>query len=367
MLMAILCLTVGIISGLARLGWTALSIPGIVHHGGIMTGGFLGTLIALEKVIPLKKNWLYLFPLLSASSVIFLLGGSGQIGFPLLILASGGLSLTFILYFMRERSLVYGLMTTGALCWTMGNVVLAVTGLYPAAVPWWMAFILFVISAERLELMKFLPVGNKQKMFFAVVLGTFLLSCLISFHGSGALAGGVALCVAAAWLLHFDLIGITLRKNGLTRFVAVALLGGYISLLLTGVFMITSKNGAFDYDNTVHVFFIGFVFSMIFAHGPIILPGVIGSSVKPYHPVLFLWLALLHFSWIARVAGGIFTRFDWRLASGIITALAIAGYFTTLATMTIRLLRSKTRPAFINDKNHDRITAGSLTLTAKKH
>jgi hypothetical protein len=55
------------------------------------------------------------------------------------------------------------------------------------------------------------------------------------------------------------------------------------------------------YIPAIHTFFLGFVFSMIFAHGPIILPGVLGISIKPYHPLLYVWLFFLHASWTIRL------------------------------------------------------------------
>src|SRR5690606_17708518 len=46
----------------------------------------------------------------------------------------------------------------------------------------------------------------------------------------------------------------------------------------------------------------GFVFSMIFAHAPIILPAVSGRAVA-YSPVFYSNLALLHASLVVRIAG----------------------------------------------------------------
>ncbi|MEX2233657.1 MAG: hypothetical protein WD824_15945 [Cyclobacteriaceae bacterium] len=81
----------------------------------------------------------------------------------------------------------------------------------------------------------------------------------------------------------------------------------------------------------MHTFFLGFVFSMIFAHGPIILPGVLEIFVKPYSKILYAWLVLLHLSWIIRVARDIILEFQIRKISGIISTVSILCYFVTVA------------------------------------
>ena len=60
MLVAVINLIAGMWAGLIRLGWELPVAVIAVHHGAIMVGGFLTTLIALEKAIPLKRNVAYL-------------------------------------------------------------------------------------------------------------------------------------------------------------------------------------------------------------------------------------------------------------------------------------------------------------------
>ena len=339
LVIAFLSLVAGLFAGLARLGWTQVAFPAMIHHGGIMIGGFLGTLISLEKIIPLKKKWLYIIPLLSGCSIIAFFGGKPAYSFTLLLVASAGLSGVFLVYWLRERSLIYSLMFLGAISWLIGNVLMLQKNFYPLSIAWWMGFALLIISAERIELMKFLPVTRKNKYFFALLLILFVTGAAFSFHGPGSTVAGASLIACSLWLLKFDLIGITIKKSGLQKFVAVALMTGYISLLLTGIFLISLSSQAFSYDITLHTFFIGFVFSMIFAHGPIILPGVIGSSVKPFHPVLYFWLLLLHGSWIIRIAGGITLEMEWRMVSGIISLTAILGYLVSIGFLTYRSIK----------------------------
>jgi hypothetical protein len=96
-----------------------------------------------------------------------------------------------------------------------------------------------------------------------------------------------------------------------------------------------------DMTSIVHSFFIGFVFSMIFAHGPVIIPGVFGISFKPYHKIYYLWLGLLHISWITRTTGNFLMDLNLRKLSGVISLIAILGYLTTVAVLVIRSKNEK--------------------------
>lgn len=341
-LLAMLSLIAGLAAGLQRIGWS-IPVSGVASsHGAIMIGGFLGTLITLEKIIPLKKPVLYLVPILSATSVVLFFADLSLYSTACLMAASAGLSVIFLIYFAREKSMIYAIMFAGAACWLTGNIYFVVYNFYPVAVPWWIAFVLFIITAERLELMKFLPVSTKQKIAFVIILATFLFGCIITFHGIGSYFAAFGLAAASIWLMRHDVVSINIKKEGLTRYVGIALLAGYCSLLLCGIFLPLISNEPLGYDLIIHTFFIGFVFSMIFAHGPIILPGVLGISLKPYHPVLYLWLVLLHGSWLVRTFSDIALNIQLRKYSGLISAIAIIGYFLTIVTITIRTRRAKT-------------------------
>src|SRR5690606_4117734 len=75
LLLAMAGLLAGLATGLSRMGWDVGILRASLHHGSVMVGGFLGTLIALEKVIPLKRKMLYLIPVCSGASVfVFFVG-----------------------------------------------------------------------------------------------------------------------------------------------------------------------------------------------------------------------------------------------------------------------------------------------------
>ncbi|MEX1240254.1 MAG: hypothetical protein WEB30_11070, partial [Cyclobacteriaceae bacterium] len=333
--LAFACLLLGLWTGLNRIGWDIPLLPVAPHHGAIMVGGFLGSLISLEKIIPLRKKILYIFPVMSAASAVLFLLGHPLIGFAALVLASVGLTSVFVTYFLKERNLIYLLMVGGGICWLTGNVLLVSTKFYPMSFPWWLGFALCIITSERLELMKFLPVRDATKKLLVIFLGLYITGVLLPFHGIGQTIRGIALIAIALWLMRNDMIGISIRKTLLPRFTAVALLSGYVAMLLSGVFFLALKDQALAYDAIVHTFFLGFVFSMIFAHGPIILPGVLGISFKPYHKILYAWLLLLHLSWITRILADVILNMQLRKVSALASVLSILCYFATIATLTI--------------------------------
>lgn len=341
--LAILSLMAGIIAGLIRIGWPMKLFSAVPHHGALMVGGFMGTLIVLEKIIPLHKKALYVIPILSGTSFLAFFAGMPVVGFALLIGASLGLLVVFVYYLMKDRSLVHLLMMAGATAWLTGNVLLAVTNFYPVAFPWWLGFGLFVITSERMELMKFLPVTERQKLTVVALLFLYLIACIVSFHGPGKMIAGVSIAGVAIWLMRYDMVSLSIRKTGLTRYVGISLLSGYFFLLLTALFMLITTAQAFAYDLIVHTFFIGFIMAMIFAHGPIILPGVIGSSIKPYSRLLYAWLTLLHTSLVLRIVGDLGLSVDLRMLSGMITTTAILGYFITIGTLVFLQLRKNAK------------------------
>ena len=337
---AMLALIAGLLAGLQRIGWKIQSGEICTDHGAIMIGGFLGTLIILEKIIPLKKKILFVLPVISAGSVILFSVGMGYDAVACLVIASAGLSIVFFIYWFRERSLPYFLMFVGSACWLIGNILLLETKFYPISISWWMAFVLLIITAERLELTKFLPVSKTQKLLCIGMLAIFTVACILSFHGIGNYLAAIPLVGVSLWLMRHDVVGINLRRDGLPKFVGIALLSGYCALLLAGILLPSLMDAPLGYDIIVHCFFIGFTFSMIFAHGPIILPGVLAISVKPYHPILYFWLTMLHTSWIMRMFADVTLNMQLRMYTGMVSAITIIGYFVSIAVLSVRSYRA---------------------------
>jgi hypothetical protein len=176
------------------------------------------------------------------------------------------------------------------LCWLVGNAAWFAGGALTAAVPWWLAFLVLTIAGERLELTRFLPTpALAQRLFFAIV---GLASSPAPRSACGDEDAGLALFSAgllalAVWLLRYDIARRNAQQQGLVRFIALCLLSGYAWLVLAGLL---GMSGGFLpghpwRDATLHAVGLGFVFSMIFGHAPIIFPAVVRVKI-PYHPLL---------------------------------------------------------------------------------
>jgi hypothetical protein len=79
-----------------------------------------------------------------------------------------------------------------------------------------------------------------------------------------------------------------------------------------------------------HALFVGFVFSMIFGHAPIIVPAVVGVPIH-YRPAFYAHLGLLHVSLIVRMAGDLTFWLPARQWGGMLNALAIVLFFANTA------------------------------------
>jgi hypothetical protein len=140
-------------------------------------------------------------------------------------------------------------------------------------------------------------------MAVSIFAGGLLIS--LATEPAGVRIAGAGLLGLAAWLARYDIARRTIHSRGLTRYMAAALLIGYAWLAVAGV--LWAANGRLAsgpaYDAMLHAVFVGFVISMIFAHAPVIVPAVLGHPL-PYHPILYVPLALLHASLALRVLGG---------------------------------------------------------------
>lgn len=282
-------LAFGVSGGLARL--TPLEVPAsaVALHGPLMVSAFLGTLISLERAVALGRRWAYAAPLCAGIGGIALLFSFGRIGFGLLVAASALLVAANLAVLARQASLETGTLAAGAAAWLAGN--LALFAGFPA-VPWWIAFFALTIGAERLELTRYMKRGLAVHASFALL----ALALVVAPLAPRAL--GVVLMLLASWLWRFDLARVTVRGRGLPRYVAVCLLAGYFWLAVAGALMAAAT----AYDAALHALFVGFVFSMVFGHAPVILPAVLRVSL-PYHPALYAPLVLLHASLALRAAG----------------------------------------------------------------
>lgn len=204
---------------------------------------------------------------------------------------------------------------------------------YPASVSFWFGFILLVVSGERLELTKFLPAGKNRTLIILIGIVFYFTGLFFNYHGSGHILTGTSMIIFSAWFFAYDIAFKSLKQPGLHRYIAVNLVAAYCWLLVSGILLLFTPGFKFIYDATIHAFFLGFTFSMIFAHGPIILPGIAGSRKKPFHISLYGWTLLLHVSIIIRLSGDFLSIPLIRALAGIFNMIAITGFFIHLLIM----------------------------------
>jgi hypothetical protein len=140
----------------------------------------------------------------------------------------------------------------------------------------------------------------------------------------------------AAWLFRYDIARRTIRQAELTRFIAAALLSGYAWLFVGGALGLWSGfvPAGPRYDAVLHAVFVGFVFSMIFGHAPIILPAVLGVKV-PWRPRFYVHLVALHLAMGLRVAGDLLELHEVRKLGAWGSAVAIVLFIAGTAWAVI--------------------------------
>ncbi|MCK9283791.1 MAG: hypothetical protein M0P39_05860 [Rhodocyclaceae bacterium] len=340
LLLGMLSLVVGVLAGLARLG---LEVPVVAQinaggHGALMIAAFFGTVISLERAVALARGWPYLAPLCAGIGGTLLVAGA-----PLVLAQSAFVLAAAVLcaasaWIVRQQPALFTLtLAIGAAAWLGGNGVWLAGSDLSAAVPFWIDFLLLTIAGERLELTRFMPVQALARRLFVAIVAVIAFGTLLSGYANGLRLHALGLLALALWLLRYDIARRTVRQQGLTRFIAVCLLSGYLWL---GVAGLLGLGGAFAAghvwrDAALHAVFLGFVFSMVLGHAAIIFPAVMQVKI-PYHAAFYLPLLALHASLLLRLAAGLADYWALRPWSGIANALALLLFILTILSGVLR-------------------------------
>lgn len=277
-------------------------------HGMVMVLGFVGTVIALERAVALRRRIGFAAPaMLGIGGLLVTFGAPLRLGQLLFVLGTASLIGLYIPLWQRQRDdavlvQAFGavLATGGALLWIGGTPVARL-------LPWLAGFMVLTIAGERLELARVTllasaTVAQLLGLAAMITLGT-VLTLLWPVVGYPVL--GLALLALVWWLVVHDVARRTIRANGLPRFMAGCLLAGYLWLAVTGAIWVLAGEVTQGpaYDAVIHAAFLGFTVSMIMAHAPVILPAVLHCRL-PYHPVMIAPPVLLHLSLLVRLAIG---------------------------------------------------------------
>ena len=333
----------GMGAGLVRMGWpfpTPIAEMALLH-GPLMACGFFGTVIGLERAVALSRRWGYLAPLLSGAGAAAAMAGLPVQAAALLVASGSGVLLTgSVLFYRRQRELFTLTLALGALCWLLGNLQWLAGRPIHTAVPFWIGFLVLTIAGERLELSRVLPPSAAARRVFVaallILLGAIAWSTIA--WRSGTLLLGAGMLLLALWLMRQDVARRTVKGRGLPRFIAICLLTGYGWLALSGATIIAVGGLAYagpGYDAALHAVLLGFVFSMVFGHAPIILPAVLRVAL-PYTPYFYLPLALLHGSLLVRLSGDWILLPAWRAWGGALNGVALLAFVLVTITAVVR-------------------------------
>jgi len=319
-------------------------------HGVFMTLGFLGTLIALERAVALGAGWAYLAPAAAGAGALALVAGAPA-GLGQALLAAGGAVLVAIYAAVHgiQPSLHNTVQAVGAACWTVAAGLWLAGWDIPRIVPWLAGFLVLTIAGERLELSRMTGATPRSRQLFVGVVGLLTAGLVASLVDEelGVRVAGAGLLGLAAWLATSDIARRTVRARGVTRYMAVALLGGYGWLAVAGVLWLAdgTMTSAATYGAMLHALFLGFVITMVFAHAPVIIPAVLGVRL-PYHPLLYAPLALLHASLVLRLVGGdaVGSAVAWQWG-GVLNEVAILLYVAVAAARVAGARVTRRAPA----------------------
>jgi hypothetical protein len=327
--LGILALVAGMWSGLVRLGWSLSSLrPALpIAHGPLMVSGFLGAVVCLERAVALGRRWTYAGPVLTVLGALFLIAGiTGPYAPALILLGSAGLVAVLILIIRLQPALFTVTMGLGALCWLVGNALwLSGWPIFRIAL-WWAGFLVLTIAGERVELSRIRQFSVTSRMIFVLITALYLVGLVGTTVNPdiGTRIAGAGMLALGVWLMIHDIAWFNLGQKGLPRFMAASLLSGFIWLGIGGLLAMLF-GGVFAgprYDALLHTVFLGFVFSMIFGHAPVIFPAVLGLKMT-YRPLFYSHLILLHLTLLVRITGDLLLWMPGRMWGGLLNAFVL--------------------------------------------
>ncbi len=302
-------LVAGLWGALARLGWSvAPPSPAFVgFHGILLTLGFLGTVIALERAVALRRPLPYVAPAITGAGGLLLAAGlPPQLGISLI--TAGGACFVAVSAFMWriEPRLYTATMGLGAVAWVAAGLLWLSGAALPTLVPFLAAFLVLTIVGERLELARLLHLDALGRGLFVLAAAVFTAGVGVSAAAPevGVRVAGAGALALSLWLLRYDIARRTVRQPGSVRYIAICVLFGYVWLAIGGAIWVVSgpQVAGFTYDAMLHAIFLGYVMSMVLAHELIVVPAVLGIRL-PFTHAFYAPLALLEVSLAARIAG----------------------------------------------------------------
>lgn len=366
MFVALAFMLLGLVVGILRLmlvNGVVISFPPLerfyVLHSEIIVFGFLGILIMFERVIgvevlPKDRRPITVKPMIPvfAAGLLLYLAGSVLQSDAVVVLggvlmAVGSLLFAYVVWwlFFRGDHLAMYFMLLGVAALTIASLVsthIVIWDQYGFALLLLSYPLLFIIG-ERVELTRF-GSGRSGRRNFETALavastGLILLIIDTVLFPSALLLGGAAVCYLAVIGITYRVESMSLRRLSqirypINRYVSIHTKTAYywitVGLALLLLRIVWTSN-PFLYDAFIHSIGVGFVGTMILAHGPIILPAILKrpmiSKTLSLIPLLLLTLGNL-----VRLAGDLVKPFYFDIAaaigySGLLILVAVIAFF----------------------------------------
>jgi hypothetical protein len=157
---------------------------------------------------------------------------------------------------------------------------------------------------------------------------------------------GISFILLSIIFFGIDLARRTFFSSGITKFIAFFVLQAYGWLFISGVILMRSSpvlSAGHAYDAVIHSFFLGFMFSMIFAHAPIIFPAIFNLKIR-FSGWLYLPALMLGASLVGRIFADYANDPECRSIFAVINIVSILIFFITYALTHLLI------PTFLNGK-----------------
>ncbi|MDW7978679.1 MAG: hypothetical protein RMH74_07740 [Candidatus Caldarchaeum sp.] len=313
---AFVCLMLGLVGGLSRMGLVQPPLQQIAqNHGPLMVVGFLAALIAAERALTLNNV------LMAVASTHFSLGGL-LLMFPLEILNAvlwlgGGIafllwSVWTVVKFRKNFSTVF-FVAAGFLL-LAGNIFFILN--YPTTyyVFAWTIFFTSFIVGERMDMLKITKASKASYLSAATSIPMAFMG-LASMNKYFFSALFILLLLSVA---RHDVALRFIKRGGFSRYLSLGLFTAYLWLAVSAVLWLLSSST----DVMLHSVFLGFVGTMVFAHAPIILPALLKTR-HFYSPLLYIPFTLLQLSTAIRLVSAQTLQIGLWSLSGALTVVSV--------------------------------------------
>lgn len=315
-------------------------------HGYLMTLGFVGTLISLERAVALKRWWGYISPAaMGAGGVLLLSPVPLKTAFVVCLVGIAAMCINYVPLWRRNRDIAVLIQILGSAVALIATLLLVAGVPIRALVSWLAIFLVLTIFGERLELARLaLQPRDATTLLTLSCCLTLALPLALMWPTFGYPLLGMSLLVSTLWLGTRDVARRLISTSGARRFMAACMLAGYVWLAVAAVlWMAGPAFSGVRYDAVIHAVFLGFTMSMIMAHASTILPAVLRVTL-PYRSVMWVPAALLHVSLVIRVwLGDVLDVSRAVQVGGVLNVIALLGFFVVAAGSSILATRDQRR------------------------